>query len=282
MTEEFRPDAPDKIHRYALGVEYDGQAFYGFQLQTNAFPTVQGVLETAVGKIANEAVRFSCAGRTDTGVSASVQVVHFDTSVERPIHSWILGSNRHLPDGCSIQWAKKMPASFHARFSAQARRYRYCIVNRDYPHAINRRGLAWYRHPLDVEKMHAAAQLLVGEHDFSSFRAAHCQAHSPVKNLHFIRVERYGDMVTIDVKANAFLYHMVRNIAGSLMQIGAGDYPVDWLAEVFAKRDRRQAGITAPPEGLTFTGVDYDKKFELPCTYREPVFLSWIDHANQN
>lgn len=280
MTEYFRPEKPHKVHRYALGVEYEGQAFYGFQLQENATPTVQGALESAIGKIANEPVRFACAGRTDTGVSATVQVVHFDTSVERPEHAWILGGNRHLPDGCSIQWAKKMPSSFHARFKAQARRYRYCIVNRPYPHAMNRRGLAWYRHELDADKMNKAAQILVGEHDFSSFRAAHCQAHCPRKNLHFISVERYGDLVTIDVKANAFLYHMVRNIAGSLMQVGRGEYPVEWLAEVFAQQDRTKAGITAPPEGLTFTGVDYDEHFQLPGLYREPVFLSWLVNNN--
>lgn len=250
--------------RYALGVEYDGSHFYGWQTQRET-PTVQETLERALAKVANHPLRVTCAGRTDTGVHALCQVVHFDSDAERDARSWILGTNSNLPSSVCVRWLQPVDASFHARFSALARSYRYVILNRWIRPALDHGRASWQRRPLNHSAMHEAAQALLGEHDFSAFRSSGCKANHPVRELQRIAVSRAADRVEIEVTANAFLYHMVRNIAGSLMDVGLGERPVDWIAELLAGRDRRAAGVTAPPDGLYFTGVRYPENFGLPA-----------------
>lgn len=247
---------PATPNRIVLGVEYDGSRFFGFQRQRQQ-PTVQEVLETAAGRVANERVTIHCAGRTDTGVHALCQVVHFDTDADRSERTWVLGCNSNLPDGVSVLWARPAPEGFHARFSARRRTYRYRILNRWTRPGLEAGRVAWEKRVLDAERMHAAAQRLIGERDFSSFRAPGCQAHHAVRTIHAAGVERRGDELILEITANAFLYHMVRNIAGTLMAIGTGQRPPEWMEEVIAARDRKSAGVTAPAEGLYFVGVDY-------------------------
>lgn len=251
--------------RYALGVEYDGRPFFGWQTQRQE-PTVQAVLEGALGQVANHPVRVVCAGRTDTGVHARCQVVHFDSEAERSRRSWILGANSNLPAAVCVLWLQRVGEDFHARFSAHARSYRYVILNRWIRPAIDHGLVSWQRQPLNHEAMHEAAQALLGEHDFSAFRSAGCSANHPVRELQAIQVRRNGERVTIDVTANGFLYHMVRNIAGSLMDVGTGDRPVRWIQDLLEQRDRTRAGVTAPPDGLYFLGVRYPDAFGLPET----------------
>lgn len=273
MNEVFDPEQPDYIHRLAVGVEYMGGHYSGWQAQASGTPTVQTTLETALGQVADHPVRLYCAGRTDAGVHATAQVVHFDTAARRSPYGWILGTNTHLPKDISVQWVKPMDHRFHARFMAQARRYRYVIYNHSIPSAILREGMTWEKRPLLVERMQAAANVFVGEHDFSAFRAAACQAHSPVKTVYHCRVVRQGRMVVIDVRANAFLHHMVRNFAGVLMTIGCGDAPVHWAVDVLSGRSRRQGGVTARPDGLYFVSAEYDTAFGLPQPSIGPAFL---------
>ncbi len=249
--------------RFALGVEYDGRPFFGWQTQRQE-PTVQAELERALGQVANHSVRVVCAGRTDTGVHAKCQVIHFDSDAERSARSWILGANSNLPTGIAVLWLQPVPVDFHARFSAFARSYRYVILNRWIRPAIEHGLVSWQRQPLDHHAMNEAAQALLGEHDFSAFRSAGCSANHPVRELQAIEVRRDGDRVTIDVTANGFLYHMVRNIAGSLMDVGLGERPADWIRELLEGRDRTRAGVTAPPDGLYFLGVRYPEAFGLP------------------
>lgn len=249
--------------RIALGVEYDGSAFCGWQFQDHS-PSVQESVEKALSTVANEPVRVVCAGRTDTGVHATEQVIHFDTNVERTDRSWVYGANANLPKEVAILWATPVDEEFHARFSAVRRRYRYCIFNRHVRPTFLAWRTSWDYRPLDVERMAEAAQALIGEHDFSSYRAIGCQAKSPVRTVHEIKLSRHNELIFIDIEANAFLHHMVRNIAGVLMAIGAGEKPVDWAAEVLAHCDRTLGGVTAPPSGLYLTGVTYPEKFILP------------------
>lgn len=251
--------------RYALGIEYDGSAFLGWQIQRQE-PTVQGVLEDAVSRVADHEARVTACGRTDTGVHAICQVAHFDSDSRRAERSWILGLNSHLPRTASVLWIRAVSEDFHARFSAFARSYRYRIANRWIRPALEARYASWYRKPLDAARMHEAAQCLVGEHDFSSFRAAACQARHAVREIHSISVTRAGDDLILDVTANGFLYHMVRNIAGSLLHVGCGEAPVAWLQDTLDKRDRNQAAPTAPPEGLYFLGARYPDHFGLPAS----------------
>ncbi len=258
--------------RYALGVEYDGRPFFGWQTQRQE-PTVQAVLERALGQVANQAIRVVCAGRTDTGVHARCQVVHFDSEAERSRRSWILGANSNLPSGVCVLWLQPVGEDFHARFSAFARSYQYVILNRWIRPAIDHGLVSWQRQPLDHLAMHKAAQALLGEHDFSAFRSAGCSANHPVRELQSIEVRRNGDRVTIDVTANGFLYHMVRNIAGSLMDVGTGERPVSWIGDLLEGRDRTRAGVTAPPDGLYFQGVRYPEAFGLPDI--PPAFPEW-------
>jgi tRNA pseudouridine38-40 synthase len=205
-----------------------------------------------------------CAGRTDTGVHALAQVVHFDTEAARPMRGWTLGANTHLPPDIAVLWASPVPDDFHARFSAQARSYRYTILNRTTRSAVLRDRTCWWHPPLDADRMHAAAQVLVGQHDFTSFRASECQSRVPVRRLERIAVRRDGEVVTLEVTANAFLHHMVRNVAGTLLEVGEGSRPVGWVAEVLAARDRTVSGPTAPAAGLYFAAVRYDERFGLP------------------
>lgn len=249
--------------RYALGLEYDGSRFYGFQRQRQS-PTVQGCLEQALSRIADQPITVFCSGRTDTGVHAYCQVVHFDTSAERSERAWVLGCNTHLPDDASVLWVRRVPDDFHARYSASGRAYRYRILNRWIRPALMHRYLAWIRQPLDAARMHEAAQALLGEHDFSAFRAVGCQAKSPVKILRSISVRREGQEVILEVAASAFLYHMVRNIAGTLVKVGAGEADIDWVDEILTNGDRRDAGVTAPAGGLYFLKPEYPEKFQLP------------------
>jgi tRNA pseudouridine38-40 synthase len=254
--------------RIALGVEYDGGEFLGWQrLSKPGEPgedTVQQALETALSSVANTQIDTICAGRTDAGVHAACQVVHFDTDVHREPRGWVLGTTARLPRSICIRWCVPVADDFHARFSAIARRYRYRILNRAVRPALARQYLTWERQPLDVEAMHAAAQVLVGEQDFSAFRTVHCQAPHARRDLQEITVVRREDEVIVEVQANAFLHHMVRNIVGSLVPVGRGERPGAWIAELLAGRDRTVAGPTAPPTGLCFLGPRYPDKFGLP------------------
>jgi tRNA pseudouridine38-40 synthase len=248
--------------RLALGVEYDGTRYIGWQVQTNG-PSVQSALEMALSRVADEPVRVVCAGRTDTGVHATGQVVHFDTGARRKTHGWIMGANTYLGQDVSVQWAAEVPEDFHARFSATGRSYRYLILNRHYRSALWRHRAAWVHEPLDDQLMHRAAQALVGEHDFSAFRAAGCQARTPVRTVTRVAVHRHGEMVELRISANAFLHHMVRNIAGSLIKIGLGQAPEDWLGEILHGRNRSLAGVTGVPQGLYLEAVEYPGRFNL-------------------
>ena len=250
--------------RIALGIEYDGTAYNGWQRQRTGIG-VQSFVEKAVSLVANESIEVTCAGRTDSGVHASGQVVHFDTNSERSDHGWLLGLNSNLPDDINVGWAKPVDAEFSARFSATARTYRYLILNRLARSALYARRAWWLYQPLDEERMQAAAQALVGLHDFSAFRAAGCQASTPRREITSIEVKREGSWITIVVTANAFLQHMVRNIAGSLVAVGCGDESTEWLAEVLQSKDRKRGGIAAPPHGLTLVHVDYPAEYNLPA-----------------
>ncbi|SIR91840.1 tRNA pseudouridine38-40 synthase [Aquipseudomonas alcaligenes] len=267
------------VSRIALGIEYKGARYRGWQRQESGVPSVQAALEKALSQVAAEPVSLMCAGRTDAGVHASGQVVHFDTRVERPLKAWIMGGNANLPPDISVTWAKVMPAEFHARFKAFARRYRYVIYNDPIRPAHLAEEVTWNHRPLDVARMREAAAHLVGTHDFTSFRAVQCQAKSPVKTVHHLEVIEHGRFIVVDVRANAFLHHMVRNFAGVLMTIGAGEREPDWVAEVLAARDRRAGGVTAHPYGLYLVQVEYPPEFELPQRYLGPHFLSALPQS---
>lgn len=255
----------DRPQRIALCVEYDGSAFSGWQAQLDPrLHTVQETLEQALSRIADHPLRVSCAGRTDAGVHASGQVVHFDTHNERPLKAWVLGVNSMLPAAVSIHWAQAVPAEFHARFSAQSRRYRYCILNTRIRPAMLSRFLTLHEKELDVGAMHEAGQHLLGENDFSSFRGAACQSRTAMRNLMSLSVTRHGEHVLIDLEANAFLLHMVRNIAGVLIQIGEGRQSPGWTADLLQLRDRTRAAVTASPQGLCLCEVRYPAHFALP------------------
>lgn len=249
--------------RIALGVEYDGSGFHGWQYQGDV-RSVQECVELALGKVAAHPVVVHCAGRTDTGVHATGQVVHFDTAAIRSMRSWVMGTNVNLPPDVCITWASEVSEEFHARFSAVGRHYQYRILSRSTRPAIWRDRVTWTHYPLDVDAMHRAAQQLVGEHDFSSYRAVGCQAKQPVRTIYRIEVSRQGELVNIDVHANAFLHHMVRNIAGVLLSVGKGEQPESWVRDVLERRDRTQGGVTAPAHGLYLMRVDYPEKFLLP------------------
>ncbi len=254
--------------RMVLGLEYDGAEFAGWQWQRDR-RTVQACVEAAVARVADEKVDVVCAGRTDAGVHALEQVVHFDTSAIRATRSWLLGVNTQLPDDVRVTWVREVDPGFHARTSAIARYYRYVILNRPMRSALQRRQVTWVYQALDAEAMHAAAQCLVGEHDFSSFRAQGCQSNSPRRIMHFIRVHREGERVFVELSANAFLHHMVRNIVGVLFEVGAGKREPDWAKEVLEARDRNLAGVTAPADGLYLGGVFYPPEFGMP---KDPIF----------
>lgn len=250
--------------RIALGLEYSGTGFVGWQRQDNG-RTVQAAVERALSKIASTPVLTQCAGRTDAGVHACAQVVHFNCAAERPERAWVLGTNAALPRDISIQWARTVDDDFHARFSAEARAYRYVICNRATRPGLLAGRVTHIHTPLDVAAMDAAARCLLGEHDFSSFRAAGCQARHAVREVQAIAVRREGEFVVLTITANAFLQHMVRNIVGTLLPVGRGSREPCWIAQVLDARDRTVAGVTAPPDGLYLVAVRYPERFKLPA-----------------
>ncbi len=254
--------------RIALQIEYDGSRYAGWQYQSHS-PSIQALVETALGHVAAQPVRVIASGRTDAGVHALGQVVHFDTSVERPERAWVQGTNTYLPEDVRVLWARQVAPGFHARNQALARWYRYRILNRPVASALLRGRVTWWSYPLDVEQMQAAAAWLVGEHDFSSFRGAYCQSKSPFRRVYLLDVTRVGEEVWVDIIANAFLHNMVRNIAGVLIAIGSGRQLPAWAGEVLAARDRRAGGVTAPPDGLYLAGVCYPQRFGVP---QQPIF----------
>lgn len=249
--------------RWAVGVEYDGAPYAGWQAQPHA-PSVQAELERALSGVANHGVQVHAAGRTDAGVHALGQVVHFDSPATRKPYAWVLGCNTTLPGSISVRWAQLVSADFHARYSARARSYRYVIFNARARSAVFAPRSAWWSYALDADAMHTAAQHLLGEQDFSSFRAAECQSRTPMRRMDAISVRRNGSFVVVDITANAFVHHMVRNIVGSLFQVGQGKRSADWMAELLAARDRKVAGMTAPAAGLYLTHVSYPDDFEIP------------------
>jgi len=249
--------------KIALGIEYAGCHYYGWQKQ-DISPTVQEVLELALSEIADEAIQVVCAGRTDTGVHAIQQVVHFETNSDRPAKAWLLGTNTILPKDVAVTWALNVDDEFHARFSAVARTYQYLIMNRRARPAIFNGLITWEARELDFERMEQASQCLVGEHDFSSFRAASCQANTPVRTIHKLEINKIDDYFLITISANAFLQHMIRNIAGVLMMIGRGKEKVSWAEEVLDAKDRTAGGVTAPPDGLYLADIKYPEKYIIP------------------
>ncbi|WP_366637642.1 tRNA pseudouridine(38-40) synthase TruA [Aquisalimonas sp.] len=257
--------------RIAMGVEYAGTGYAGWQEQRHT-QSIQTLVEGALSRVADERVRVVCAGRTDAGVHGLGQVIHFDTSARRPTRGWCLGGTTHLPDDIALTWAREVPAQFDARRSALQRHYRYVILNRPVRPAWLNGRVAWARKPLDIRRMQAAAPHLLGEQDFSSFRAVGCQSRHAWREVTRAELHRQGDFLYLDVSANAFLHHMVRNIAGTLMAVGAGDRDPHWVAEVLAARDRTVGGFTAPAGGLYMVAVDYPAHFDLPVPPPPPRF----------
>lgn len=282
-TQQLTTDNAIGAGRVALAFEYDGRSFHGWQLQKSGVRSVEAELTRAVAKVANHPVDLVCAGRTDAGVHASYQIAHFDTPSVRNLRSWVMGINTALPDDISVHWAGNGVGDFHARFSATYRRYRYIIYNHPVRPGIQRGQVSWTFRPLDAKRMHDAAQMLAGEHDFSSFRAAGCQSRTPIRFLERISVTRKRDFVVIDVQANAFLHHMVRNIAGALMAVGSGKQRPEWIHEILVARDRTAAGVTAPPHGLYLVDVGYPNELGIPAAECGPGFLRpWFNRAENS
>lgn len=265
---------PEGMHRIALGIEYKGADYHGFQKQLNGVTTVQQVLERALSRVANEPISLVCAGRTDAGVHATNQVIHFDTLAVRPEKAWLRGTRPYLPDSVSVRWVREVVPQFHARFSAHHRTYRYLLTDAKTPSGLLHDQVTWSSRPLSLTFMQQAATYLVGQHDFTSFRAAQCQAKSPVRRIEYIHLVRRGDLIVLEIQANAFLHHMVRNIVGVLMAVGAGDRSPEWVAEVLAARDRSAGGVTAKPFGLYLVAVDYPVVFDLPKVSPGPLYFS--------
>lgn len=249
--------------KIALGIEYAGCHYLGWQKQ-DISPTIQEVLETALSEIANDDIKVICAGRTDTGVHALQQVVHFETNAERDYEAWLLGTNTRLPNDIAVTWALNVDGDFHARFSAESRTYQYLILNRRARPAVFNGLVTWEKQKLDYESMKQASRSLIGEHDFTSFRASACQAKSPIRTIEKLEINQIGGWYLITISANAFLHHMVRNISGVLMAIGKGKKEIDWAAEVLAAKDRKAGGVTAPPDGLYLTNIKYPAKYIIP------------------
>lgn len=258
--------------RIVLAVEYNGVPYCGWQSQTGGCG-VQDALEIAIKNIAEHQVRVHAAGRTDTGVHALMQVVHFDTETTRPDSAWVRGVNAFLPETIRVVWAKKADDDFHARFSAVQRRYQYLLVNQPTAPAIQVDRAGWYHMPLDVSAMQQAISYLLGEHDFSAFRASECQAKSPVKNLQIATVKKHAEWLVFEFAANAFLHHQVRNMVGALLYVGNGKYSPAFIKELLAQKDRTLSPPTFAPQGLYLTGVQYDEKWGLPNTQREIMML---------
>lgn len=254
--------------RIVLGVEYDGRCFCGWQSQPSRCG-VQDALQAAIGMIAGHDINTVAAGRTDAGVHALCQVVHFDTTARRPDSAWVRGVNAHLPPSVRVQWAKPVPESFHARFSAYERSYQYLLLNQSVAPAIMYGKMGWFHQPLNVLAMKQAAKYLEGQHDFSAFRAAECQAKSPIKTLKLARISGSGGKLLFDFRANAFLHHQVRNMVGALVYIGKGAHPPEFMLELLGSKDRKLAPPTFSPDGLYLTGVGYDPSWGLPNLSRD-------------
>lgn len=258
--------------RIALMVEYDGSQYHGWQSQAGLC-TVQNRVEQALSRVASESVQVVCAGRTDTGVHAVGQIIHFDSDKERTIRSWIHGANSFLPKDICVKWGREMPDTFHARYSALSRRYRYVILNTPIRPALLRSNVTWQYRQLDNQLMNEAAQYLLGENDFTSFRSVECQSNTPMRNIHECKVDRVGDWVVIEITANAFLHHMVRNIAGVLMAIGSGRKPVSWVEDVLQAKDRKMGAETAPAYGLYLYEIGYPEEYNVIVPQTGPFFM---------
>lgn len=273
---EIRPgmSLPVGVSRWALTIEYDGSSFQGFQRQASAKYTVQAELERALSKVANEPLTLVCAGRTDAGVHATQQVVHFDTSAVRIEKAWVEGVNTQLPAAIRVTSAHSVAGEFHARFSALARTYRYISYSARVRPAILASAVTWLRASPSVSAMQEAGRFLLGEHDFSAFRSSQCQARNPIRTVERLEITAYDNWLVMEIKANAFLHHMVRNIMGSLFAVGRGTKPPQWMAEILSLKDRRMAAATAPAAGLYFVGVEYPDNFALPSGARGPEFIA--------
>ncbi len=258
--------------RIALGLEYDGRHFCGWQTQSNGCG-IQDRLEHALSQLSQHPVSVVAAGRTDTGVHALSQVIHFDTETDRPDSAWIRGVNAHLPPYVRVMWAVPVDDTFHARFSARSRHYQFLLFNHPIAPAIMSGKSSWFHLPLDLKKMNEAAEYLEGEHDFSAFRAAECQAKSPIRNLSQANIVKHGDYLVFNFSANAFLHHQVRNMVGALVYVGKGNYSPDFIKTLLASKDRTKSPPTFSPDGLYLTGVDYETACELPPTRRFLNFL---------
>lgn len=251
--------------RIALGIEYNGSGFYGWQFQ-QGLPTIQGAIEKALSVVANEPITITCAGRTDANVHATGQVIHFNTHAKRHIDAWIWGTNSQLPPGIVVRWAKPVDYRFHARFTAVARRYRYIIYNNPIRPAILSGRVTWHYYQLDIERMKDAGKHLIGELDFSSFRSSQCNSKTPMRNVTELGITRQGHFIFLEIQANAFLHHMVRNIAGSLMKVGSGARDAEWLLEALLAKNRQAAAATAAPDGLYLTRVFYPEPYIFPVS----------------
>lgn len=281
MNEIFPFVVSSHQYRVVMAIEYVGSHYRGWQVQKSGVPTVQSVLEAAIAKVANEPIATIVAGRTDAGVHASNQIIHFDTHSDRDPYGWTMGVNGHLPGDISVKWTVLADESFHARFSAVERIYRFVIHNNWIKSAHLEGRVTWEQYPLDIELMQQAANSLLGTHDFSSFRAAECQAHSPVKTLREFTLQRFGEFIVIQVRANGFLHHMVRNLVGVLLPIGRGRKPIEWAQEVLSFRDRKKGGVTAKGDGLYFVKAVYEN-IELPHQAAGPVFIQPLLDALPN
>jgi len=260
------------VARYAIGIEYSGSAYCGWQRQLHC-ESVQQHVESAIAFVANHGIELACAGRTDSGVHAIEQVAHFESDSIRSERAWLLGANCRLPPDIRLMWVVPVAEDFHARFSAEARAYRYIIYSSNVASAVFHDRMCWQFRPLDHLKMNECAQVLVGEHDFSAFRAAGCQAKSSTRCIHSLEISRVGDLIYLDIKANAFLYHMVRNIAGSLMTVGRGDQDGAWFRKVFQSNNRNLADATAPASGLYFLKAYYPVQYKLPTELKKPLLF---------
>ena len=261
--------------KIALGIEYAGCNYYGWQKQSIS-PTIQETVESALSAIANEIIKVYCAGRTDTGVHAIQQVIHFETSSERELHSWVMGANSKLPNDISVIWALNVDDSFHARFTAKNRTYQYLILNRRSRPAILNGLVTWECQELDFKKMVDSSKCLLGEHDFTSFRAVSCQSDSAIRKIYELEINKAKDLFVITVRANGFLHHMVRNIAGVLIAIGAGKENMDWIVDVLNAKDRTVAGVTAEPDGLYLANIEYPEHYSIPKPKKIPAVLNLI------
>lgn len=265
---------PPGIFRYALSVEYCGERYHGWQRLTGKdLPSVQASLEQALSRVADEPIKVICAGRTDAGVHATNQIVHFDTAANRLPKAWMMGGNTHLPTDIRIQWARPVEQHFHARFSARARTYRYLIANTPAPPAIANKQCLWVRKPLDVVAMQTAADYCLGEHNFNSVRSSICQAKNPVRTLHSFTITSFNSWLVVEICGNAFLHHMVRNLMGLLLPVGMGEQKPEWVRDVLALRDRKHAGKTEAACALYLVKVDYDKDYGFPLMRKGPFML---------